>query len=148
MKNNLVRSQRQHCNIKFESVFEGNISFAFLDIKTTHIGNKLVVSVFHKSIFSGVILLILKAFYLLITNFAYLTYYFTDVSLFVLPVKNTLRSYDHKRCISREWISSITCSQMVKILFKISFFVSAKIAQMIARKETLLVLLFLGLFSD
>lgn len=37
---------------------------------------------------------------------------------------------------------------MVKILFKISFFVSAKVAQMIARKETLLVLLFLGLFSD
>ena len=140
-----MRSQRQHCNIKFESVFEGNNSFASLDIKITRIDNKLVVSVFRKSTFSGVFSLILKAFYLLITSFAYSAYYFTDASLFVLQVKNNLRSCNHKIYISREGISSTTCSQMYKILFKMSFFVPEKVLQMIARKETLLVLPFLGL---
>ena len=99
----------------------------------------IVVSVFRKSTFSGMFSLILKAFYLLITSFAFLTYYFTDASLFVLQVKNNLRLCNHKICISREGISSIICSQMYKILFKMSFFVLETVLQ------TLLVLPFLGL---
>ena len=92
-----------------------------------------VVSVFPKSTFSGMFSLILKAFYLLITSFAFLTYYFTDASLFVLQVKNNLRLCNHKIYISREGISSI----MYKILFKMSFFVLETVLQ------TLLVLPFI-----
>ena len=45
----------KHPNIKFTSEFEENDSFSFLDVKITRRNNRLVTSVFHKAIFSGVL---------------------------------------------------------------------------------------------
>lgn len=109
---------------------------AFLDIKITRIDNR----------FRGVFWLILRAFNLLITSFAYLTYCFTDNLLFALQMENTLISCNHKRHIWKEWISSIPCSQMYKKNELKKCFCPEKDFQMIARKKILLVLPFLGLF--